>query len=52
MCNDPIASFKRRNLSHLNDGRALSYPAYGKIKSKSKIFQIRYDKKLSTLDKT
>lgn len=50
-CNDSVTSFKRRNVSHLNDGKALPYPACGKIKSKSKIFQIRYEKKLSTLDK-
>jgi len=49
ICNDPIAFLKKRNLTHLNDGKALPYPAHGEIKSK--IFQIRYEKKLSTLDK-
>ena len=51
VCNDPIASFKKYNLSYLNDGKALPYPTYGKIKPKSRIFQIRYEKKLSTLDR-
>lgn len=49
VCNDSIAFFRKRNLTHFNDGKALPYPVTRDVKSK--IFQIKYEKKLSTLDK-
>ena len=49
VCNDPVAFFRKRNFTNFNDGKALPYPVTGNVKSK--IFQIKYEKKLSTLDK-
>ena len=50
VCSEPIDDvFKKLNLSHLNDAVAIPYPDGDKLKSR--LFQIRYEKKLSTLDK-
>ena len=52
-CNDCLINYsvhfpKTRNVMKLNDGKALSYPG-GQVKSK--IFQIKYEKKLSSIEK-
>lgn len=43
--------FNGRNVNSVNDGKALTYPDRRFEKVKSKIFRIKYEKKLSSLDK-
>ena len=43
--------FNGRNVNTVNDGKALTYPDRHFDKVKSKIFRIKYEKKLSALDK-
>jgi hypothetical protein len=43
--------FQNRNFEQLSDGKALPYPDPRFEKVKSKVFRIKYEKKLSSLDK-